>query len=111
MKSKATKTFTLVNVARSYLKMQKVVLYIDMENGASEIMTRMEQSTLNRSKNDLLSGDVDKLEQKHLRKYRRLGSEFIVKKLPANVGTVSDIASTIDEIYNDTGSGYVALSL
>lgn len=102
-KSKATKTFTLVNVARSYLKMQKVVLYIDMENGASEIMTRMEQSTLNRSKNDLLSGDVDKLEQKHLRKYRRLGSEFIVKKLPANVGTVSDIASTIDEIYNDTG--------
>ena len=83
--------------------MQKVVLYIDMENGASEIMTRMEQSTLNRSKNDLLSGDVDKLEQKHLRKYRRLGSEFIVKKLPANVGTVSDIASTIDEIYNDTG--------
>ena len=41
-----------------------------MENGASEIMTRMEQSTLNRSKNDLLSGDVDKLEQKHLRKDR-----------------------------------------
>lgn len=102
-KSKATKTFTLVNVGRSYLKMQKVVLYIDMENGAREIMMRMEQSTLNRSKSDLLSGEFDKLEQKHLRKYKRLGSEFIVRKLPANIGTANDIANIIDEIYNDTG--------
>lgn len=102
-KSKATKTFTLVNIARSYMKMQKVVLYIDMENGAQEIMVRMEQSTLNRKKDELLSGTVDRLEQKHLRKYRRLGAEFIVKKLPANIGNVRDIAEIIDEIYNDTG--------
>lgn len=102
-KSKATKTFTLVNIARSYMKMQKVVLYIDMENGASEIMMRMEQSTLNRKKDELLSGEVDKLEQKHLRKYKRLGAEFIVKKLPANLGNVKDISEIIDEIYNDTG--------
>lgn len=102
-KSKATKTFTLVNVARSYLKMKKVVLYIDMENGAREIMMRMEQSTLNRSKDQLLSGEFDKLEQKHLRKYKRLDAEFIVRKLPANIGTAADIGNIIDEIYNDTG--------
>lgn len=102
-KSKATKTFTLVNVARSYMKLQKVVLYIDMENGAREIMMRMEQSTLNRTKEELLSGDHDKLEQKHLRKYKRLGSEFIVRKLPANVGTANDIAEIIDDVYNESG--------
>lgn len=102
-KSKATKTFTLINVARSYLKMQKVVLYIDVENGATEIMTRMEQSTLNKNKGELLSGEFDQLEQKHLRKYRRFGSEFIVKKLPANIGNVNHIADLIDKIYNDSG--------
>lgn len=102
-KSKATKTFTLVNVARSYLKMQKVVLYIDMENGAPEIMMRAEQSTLNKRKDELLSGEFDKLEQKHLRKYKRLGAELIIKKLPANVGNVKDIEEIISDIKNDTG--------
>lgn len=102
-KSKATKTFTLVNIARLYLKTKKVVLYIDTENGPKEIMSRMEQSTLNRTKSDLISGEIDKIEQKHVRKYKRLGAEFIVRKIPANIGNANDIARIMDEIYFDTG--------
>lgn len=101
--SKATKTFHLVNIARKYLSQKKVVLYLDTENGEMEITTRMEQSTMGITKSELLSGDFDKKEQKHLRKYKRLGSEFIVRHIPANIGTSDDVEKIIDEIYNTTG--------
>ncbi|MEG1415161.1 MAG: DnaB-like helicase C-terminal domain-containing protein [Clostridium sp.] len=82
-KAKAKKTFTLINIARGYLKMRKNVLYIDTENGKAQIMGRMVQSTLNKTKMELQSGEYDKLEQKHMRKYKRLGVDFIVERAVA----------------------------
>lgn len=94
-KPKARKTFTLINVARGYLSMRKTVLYIDTENGRANIMERMVQSTLNRSKIDLLSGESDEVEKRHMRKYKRLGVEFVVERVPAKIANVNDIKNII----------------
>lgn len=97
-KPKAKKTFALINTARGYLAMKKNVLYIDTENGKNQIMERMIQSTLNKTKKDMLSGEYDKLEQKHMRKYKRLGVEFIVERIPALVADANTIRSLIQGI-------------
>lgn len=52
-KPKAKKTFALINISRGYLTMKKNVLYIDTENGKNQIMERMVQSTLNKTKKKL----------------------------------------------------------
>lgn len=97
-KPKAKKTFALINTARGYLAMKKNVLYIDTENGKNQIMERMIQSTLNKTKKDMLSGEYDKLEQKHMRKYKRLGVEFIVERIPALVADANTIRALIQKI-------------
>lgn len=102
-KAKAKKTFTLINVARGYLRMQKNVLYIDAENGKHEIMGRMIQSTLNRTKHELMSGDVDDLEQRQMRKYKRLGVEFIVERVPAMIADANTIRDLITKVEKTRG--------
>ncbi len=102
-KAKARKTFTLVNAARGYLRMQKNVLYIDTENGKNEIMGRITQSTLNKTKRDLMSGEFDKLEQKHLRKYKRLKVEFVVERVSAMMDDCNTIEAIIDEVEKKYG--------
>ena len=82
-KPKAKKTFFMVNLARGYLRMKKSVLYIDTENGQDQIMDRFIQSSINKTKKELYSGDYDKLEAKHLRKLARFGVELIVERVPA----------------------------
>lgn len=84
-KPKAKKTFFMVNIARGYLRMKKSVLYIDTENGKDQIMDRMIQSSINKTKKELYSGEFDKLEAKHLRKLARFKTEFIVERVPAMV--------------------------
>lgn len=95
---KAKKTFSLINIARGYLTMKKNVLYIDLENGKKQIMNRMIQSTLNKTRKEVLSGEYDKMEQRHMRKYKRLGVEFIVERLPALIATTNDIRVLIDKL-------------
>lgn len=95
---KARKTFSLINVSRGYLSMKKNVLYIDTENGKNQIMERMVQSTLNKTKMEMLSGDYDKLEKSHMRKYSRLGVEFVVQRVPALVGDVNTIRGIIQQL-------------
>jgi replicative DNA helicase len=102
-KAKARKTFTLINVARGYLRMQKNVLYIDAENGKNEIMGRMIQSTLNRNKQELMSGDIDDLEQRQMRKYKRLGVEFVVERVPAMVADANTIRDLISKLEKTRG--------
>lgn len=80
---KAKKTFFMVNLARGYLRMKKSVLYIDTENGQEQIMDRFIQSSINKTKKELYSGDYDKLEVKHLRKLARFGVELVVERVPA----------------------------
>lgn len=99
-KAKARKTFTLLNVARGYLRMKKNVLYIDTENGKAQIMGRMVQSTLNKTKLDMQSGEYDSLEKKHMRKYKRLGVEFIVERAIALNDDCNTIKSKIQELRN-----------
>lgn len=80
---KAKKTFFMVNLARGYLRMKKSVLYIDTENGQEQVMDRFIQSSINKTKKELYSGDYDKLEAKHLRKLARFGVELVVERVPA----------------------------
>lgn len=100
---KAKKTFALVNTARGYLSMKKNVLYIDTENGKNQIMERMVQSTLNKTKSDILSGEYDKMEKQHMRKYKRLGVEFIVERVPALIGDTNTIRNIITKLKNEQG--------
>ena len=100
-KPKAKKTFALINVSRGYLSMKKNVLYIDTENGKNQIMERMVQSTMNKTKLEMLSSAYDKIEQRHMRKYRRLGVEFIVERLPALIGNANHIRDIIKKVELD----------
>lgn len=84
-KPKAKKTFFLVNLSRGYLRMKKSVLYIDTENGKAQIMDRMVQASINRTKREIYSGEFDKQESKFLRKLSRFGVEFVVDRVSALV--------------------------
>lgn len=99
-KPKAKKTFFMVNLARGYLRMKKSVLYIDTENGQDQIMDRFIQSSINKTKKELYSGEYDKLEAKHLRKLARFGVELVVKKVPAMITDVTYIREKIIQLRN-----------
>lgn len=102
-KPKRRKTFALINIARGYLAMKKNVLYIDTENGKNQLMDRMIQSTLNKTKREMLSGEYDKLEQRHMRKYKRLGVEFIVERVNAKIDDCNKIKNIILKLEAERG--------
>lgn len=97
---KAKKTFFMVNLARGYLRMKKSVLYIDTENGQEQIMDRFIQSSINKTKKELYSGDYDKLEAKHLRKLARFGVELVVERVPALITDCNYIREKIIQLRN-----------
>jgi hypothetical protein len=100
---KRRKTFALINIARGYLAMKKNVLYIDTENGKNQLMDRMIQSTLNKTKREMLTGDYDKMEQRHMRKYKRLGVEFIVERVPATIADCNTIMNLVRRLETEKG--------
>jgi KaiC/GvpD/RAD55 family RecA-like ATPase len=102
-KPKGRKTFTLINTARGYMKREKNVLYIDTENGADQIMDRMIQSTLCKTKRELISGEYDEIERKHMIKYKKIKGNFFVKQVPALSTTVSDVRNIIQNFERDSG--------
>lgn len=97
-KPKAKKTFFLVNLAKGYLRMKKSVLYIDLENGKAQIMDRLSQTSISKTKKELYTGQFDKLEMKHIRKLSRLGVEFVVQRMPAMITDTSAIRDLILEL-------------
>lgn len=97
-KAKAKKTFTLVNVAKGYLRMKRNVLYVDLENGSRPIMDRMIQSSLSKTKKELYTGEFDELEKKHIRKLKRMKVEFIVKRFPALICDTTMIREEIHKL-------------
>lgn len=97
-KPKAKKTFFLVNLAKGYLRMKKSVLYIDLENGKAQIMDRFAQTSINKTKLEIYSGEFDKIEARHIRKLSRFGVEFVVQRMPAMVTDANDIANLIKEL-------------
>lgn len=102
-KQKKGKTVALVNLTRGYLRMKKKILFIDLENGKDSILSRLEQSIMNITKEELLSGEFDNKIQKKFRKYKRLGGEVVVERLSANISTADDIQNIIDDYYNMMG--------
>lgn len=100
---KRRKTFALINIARGYLAMKKNVLYIDTENGKNQLMDRMIQSTLNKTKREMLTGDYDKMEQRHMCKYKRLGVEFIVERVPATIADCNTIKNLVRKLESEKG--------
>lgn len=99
-KPKAKKTFFMVNLARGYLRMKKSVLYIDTENGKEQIMDRFIQSSINKTKKEIYSGEYDKLEAKHLRKLARFGVELVVERVPAMITDTTVIKDRILQLRN-----------
>lgn len=99
-KPKAKKTFFMVNLARGYLRMKKSVLYIDTENGQEQIMDRFIQSSINKTKKELYSGEYDKLEAKHLRKLARFRVELVVERVPAMITNTTYIREKIIQLRN-----------
>lgn len=99
-KPKAKKTFFMVNLARGYLRMKKSVLYIDTENGKEQIMDRFIQSSINKTKKEIYSGEYDKLEAKHLRKLARFGVELVVERVPAMITDANVIKDRIIQLRN-----------
>ena len=102
-REKKGKTKTLVNIARGYIKMKKKVLVVDFENGKDNYMARFEQSIMNITKEQLLSGEHDIAIQKRFRKYKRLGGEVVILRLPALVTTTNDLQNHIDRLYREFG--------
>ena len=97
-KPKARKTFFLVNMALGYLRMKKSVLYIDTENGKDQIMDRIIQSSLNKTKKDIYTGEYDKQELTHIRKLQRFGVELVVERVPAMVTDCNYISGLIKKL-------------
>jgi len=99
---KSLKTAFLVNWARGVMRSKKKCLYIDLENGYDEITLRLEQSVTGITKKELLSGSQDRSTAKMLRKYRRLGGEVVIERLPA-FSNAMDIQRVIDDYYREYG--------
>ena len=99
-KPKAKKTFFMVNLARGYLRMGKSVYYVDTENGKDQILDRFIQSSINKTKKELYSGEYDKLESKHLRKLARFGVELVVERVPAMITDCNYIRDKIIKFRN-----------
>lgn len=97
-KPKARKTFFLVNLALGYLRMKKSVLYIDTENGKDQIMDRVIQSSIGKTKKEIYSGEFDSLESKHIRKLQRFGVEMVIERVPAMVTDCNYISSLIHKL-------------
>lgn len=102
-KPKKFKTGMVINIARGYLKMGKKVLIVDLENGQDSYAGRLEQSITKRNKKEILSGTYDDKIQRTLRKYKRLGGEVVVIRLPALTTTTMDIQAEIDYYYREHG--------
>lgn len=102
-KQKKGKTMTLVNLARGYLKMRKKILIIDLENGKQSIFFRLEQSIMGLSKKEVASGEFDNQIQRRFRKYKRLGGEIVVERMPALTTTAHDIQKLMDDYYRQYG--------
>jgi hypothetical protein len=104
-KEKKFKTGALINVCRNYMRMRKKGIYFDFENGEKAITTRSEQSVINQEQKPVSSGQLDEKLLKLLRKYKRIGAELVIKRMPA-FATCNELQAFIDKLKRD--KGYVA---
>lgn len=106
---KRFKTGLLANIGKGYLRMRKRVLFIDLENGKEGIALRFEQSLLGATKKEVLTGKHDDRFNKIARKYKRLGAEVDIKRMPAYSTTAKHIEEHMDYQYREYGLTYEVL--
>lgn len=97
------KTGLLVNLAKGYMKMKKKILYIDMENGQEGIALRFEQAIMKLTKREILFENYEEKIQKQFRKFKRIGAEVDIKRMPAYTTNCNHIQEYIDEQYREFG--------
>lgn len=100
---KKGKTVFLVNTARGYMRLRKKVLFVDLENGESAIGDRVDQSLMKAPLKEIMGDMHDEKLLKIFRKYKRIGAELVIKRLPAYVTTSDDIESLMDYYYQEFG--------
>ena len=103
-KPKKFKTGTLINFAIGYMKQRKKVLIFDLENGEDEYMARFEQNIAGLTKKSLFEGESDNKVAKQIRKYKRLGADVRVIRLPSLSTTTDDMSQIMRELYRDHGT-------
>jgi len=113
-RAKKFKTGALVNMACGYLRYPKKILVIDLDNGEEEFMMRVEQCLMGATKlqvlgkEEFLNGknkpeDLELRTRRQLIKYKALGGEIVVKRMPALITTALDIGGYMDYLYRDFG--------
>lgn len=101
--AKRFKTGTLINFARACLGHRKRGLYIDLENGAMKLATRMDQGVVNADRDSVEKGEHDKRLLKQYRKYKRIGAELIIKRMPAHTTCMDDVQKLVDKYKLEEG--------
>lgn len=99
---KRGKTTTLVNLAASYIKRGKKVIYFDFENGEVAIEARLDQCIINKTKEEILSHAFDDKLKKVYRQYRRFQGEVFIKRMPWGANC-NDLQKELDDIYQEYG--------
>lgn len=99
---KSFKTGVLVNIIRLHLANRKKVIVFDFENGEKAYHTRVEQSLLKKSKDEILSNKHDNKLNEILRRYNRLGGEVYIKRMNA-LSNINDCQNVIDNLYRNYG--------
>ena len=99
---KRSKTLAMVVVVKGYMKLKRKILVIDFENGQDSWAIRLEQSLSGLSKREIIYEENDSKITKQLRKYKRLGSEVYIKRLPA-FSTSANVEALLDSLYRDHG--------
>lgn len=101
--AKRFKTGFMINVCRYLMRRKRKVIYFDLENGQNALVLRAEQSIIRASQMEVASGELDERLLKVLRKYRRLGAEMMIKRMPAYQTTTDDLQAYLDKVKRDLG--------
>lgn len=101
--AKRFKTGFLINIGQKYMRRKKKIIYFDFENGQDALVLRTEQSTLGAVQSDIVSGVMDERLLKLMRKYKRIGAEFVVKRMRAFKDTTDDCQAFLDKVKVEFG--------
>lgn len=101
--AKRFKTGFLLNVAKFLMRRKRKVVLFDFENGQDALVTREEQSITGSTQNEIILGNLDDKLLKLMRKYKRIGAEFVIKRMSAYTHTTNDCQAFIDKVKADKG--------
>lgn len=101
--AKRFKTGALLNISKFLMRRKRKIIYFDFENGQNALVTREEQSLTGSDQEEILSGAIDEKLLKLMRKYKRIGAEFVIKRMVAYRDTTLDCQALVDKIKLDKG--------